>query len=167
MTGIYEDQYVDLSDGATLVQALRGDFGPELQAEAATLAGLELEDDYGQYDPEQEEMRAAGQELASQVHTLEMELGRPLSKREVDTIIEDHSLSENIDVKGSYERRIGRDMRKPEDRQAYGTEIYEQHREDAEYEREAEEARFEEGDDYEEPEYEYEGGGGWPGAEGG
>jgi hypothetical protein len=125
-----DDGFLDPTDGTTIIQVLRGDYGPEARAEALDMAEIELNDGpdepAGMSDAEYQD--AWAKETQTQMARIEQERGAPLSFREKEALMNDHGGSDQVpNIRESYDNVIGRSMRNKDDRQAIGQEIYEEH----------------------------------------
>ena len=118
---VYEDDEGRV-DATFLVEAMRGQHGPEMQAQAFELAGIEVEDD-DYYDDDED--AAWTQEFIAQQQRLERQIGRELTGKEIESMAQDSYLSEQPNLQESW-KRIGRDLSNDDDRQAYMAEVMEE-----------------------------------------
>jgi hypothetical protein len=121
-----ENGYYDGSemDAATFAAILRGDYGPEAQAEALEAANLQYEGAQGEYqDPAQQ---AWAQDFIGQSHQLEKRLGRELTGAEFKALADDQQGAAYPDIHDAWSRVLDRNVRNPEDRRAIAAEVYDE-----------------------------------------
>jgi hypothetical protein len=112
------------ADNEELDEVFAGEYGPELQSRAEELY-MQVDAEDGEDDLTAEEQEWADG-MAAGIGQIEQKIGRQLSGREVDALIQRHATDPEPEPAHSYDEVVGRKGSK-DDWQAAGAEIFEDH----------------------------------------
>jgi hypothetical protein len=111
-----------------LAAAIRGDYGPEVQARAAAAAGVELEDIEEELDEDNDPDGPWLNEYLAQEARLERKLGRGLTQNERAKLEADAVESDQApDLLGRYDEVVGRSSKNQDDQHQVAVETFEEH----------------------------------------